>query len=48
MNGQPVRGIAGWKSGNTSGIWYDPVGSLHVAYHADEWVVLQELFEVFQ
>ncbi len=38
-----------WKEVNDeAGIWYDPVGSLHVAYHADEWTVLQELYEAFQ
>jgi FAD dependent oxidoreductase TIGR03364 len=37
-----------WKEiGNSGNIWYDPVGSLHLAYHNDEWQVLQELFEVF-
>jgi FAD dependent oxidoreductase TIGR03364 len=33
--------------GNAAGIWYDRVGSLHVATHPEEWVVLQELFDVF-
>lgn len=37
-----------WKEiGNSSRLWYDAVGSLHLAYHKDEWQVLQELFEVF-
>lgn len=31
-----------------AGIWYDKVGSLHLAYEADEWQVLQELRERFQ
>lgn len=27
---------------------YDPVGSLHLAYHDDEWQVLQELYASFR
>ena len=38
-----------WKEiGNSSDLWYDPVGSLHVAYNNEEWLVLQELFEAFK
>ena len=29
-------------------IWYDEVGSLHTAYHREEWEVLQDLTETFQ
>ena len=37
-----------WKEiADSVGIWYDEVGSLHLAYHDDEWKVLQELFEIF-
>jgi FAD dependent oxidoreductase TIGR03364 len=37
-----------WKQiADSIGLWYDEVGSLHVAYHADEWVVLQELYQSF-
>ncbi|WP_188933694.1 TIGR03364 family FAD-dependent oxidoreductase [Puia dinghuensis] len=28
--------------------WYEAAGSLHLAYHSDEWMVLQELYEVFR
>ncbi|MBL7758493.1 MAG: TIGR03364 family FAD-dependent oxidoreductase, partial [Chitinophagaceae bacterium] len=31
-----------------AGIWYDKVGSLHLAYESDEWQVLEELRERFQ
>ena len=34
--------------GNSTGLWYDPVGSLHLAYHEDEWLALQELFSFFK
>src|SRR5882724_7405761 len=38
-----------WKEVcDDAGIWYDEVGSLHLAYHADEWNVLQELNEIYQ
>jgi len=38
-----------WKEiGDESNINYDTSGSLHVAYHADEWQVLQELYEAFK
>jgi FAD dependent oxidoreductase TIGR03364 len=37
-----------WKEiGNSGNLWYDPVGSLHLAYHSEEWIVLQEIFEFF-
>ena len=43
-----IKSRDSWKEiGNSSGLWYDAVGSLHLAYHKDEWQVLQELFEVF-
>ncbi len=43
-----IRSRDCWKEiGNASNIWYDPAGSLHVAYHNDEWQVLQELYEIF-
>jgi len=29
-----------------TGLWYDPVGSLHIAYSKEEWDVLEELTDV--
>ena len=44
-----IRSRETWKEiGDSSGLWYDPVGSLHLAYHRDEWLVLQELYELFR
>jgi FAD dependent oxidoreductase TIGR03364 len=44
-----MRSRSIWQSiGDTGAFWYDPAGSLHLAYHHDEWQVLQELFENFR
>lgn len=44
-----MRSRSIWQSiGETGAFWYDPVGSLHLAYHEDEWQVLQELFTAFR
>lgn len=38
-----------WKeAANLVGISYNESGSLHTAYFKDEWVVLQELYEIFK
>ena len=38
-----------WKEVlNDAGIWFDEVGSLHLAYKKDEWDVLEELADVFR
>ena len=38
-----------WKEmGDAGAFWYDAPGSLHLAYHPDEWQVLQELYEQFR
>jgi FAD dependent oxidoreductase TIGR03364 len=43
-----LRSKSIWKTiCNDAGIWYDEVGSLHVAHHQDEWQVLKELYELF-
>ncbi|HTR30647.1 MAG TPA: TIGR03364 family FAD-dependent oxidoreductase [Puia sp.] len=31
-----------------AGFWHENAGSLHLAYHSDEWRVLQELHELFR
>lgn len=55
--GQPPGKLYEWairsrncwmQIGKTIGLWYDPVGSLHLAYHQDEWHVLNELFAFFR
>lgn len=43
-----VRSRDIWKElAEQAGIWHDPCGSMHLAYHADEWQVLQELEFLF-
>lgn len=38
-----------WKDiSDSTGMWYSESGSMHLAYHADEWQVLQELAALFQ
>lgn len=38
-----------WKeAGSTGAFWHEQAGSLHLAYHEDEWQVLQELYESFR
>jgi glycine/D-amino acid oxidase-like deaminating enzyme len=50
--GQPAGKLYEWamhsrncwmEIAKAADLWYDPVGSLHLAYHSDEWQVLQEL-----
>jgi len=43
-----IRSKQIWKEiADSIGLWYDEVGSLHLAYHDDEWEVLQELHASF-
>jgi glycine/D-amino acid oxidase-like deaminating enzyme len=43
-----VRSRMIWKEVCEEGkIWHDPIGSLHLAYYPDEWIVLQELHDIF-
>ena len=44
-----IRSRNCWKEiGDSSRLWYDPVGSLHLAYNRLEWLVIQELFVTFK
>lgn len=44
-----IRSRQIWKDISDSiGMWYDESGSIHLAYHPDEWLVLQELAELFR
>lgn len=37
-----------WKTVCTeAGIWYDEIGSVHLAHQPDEWTVMKELYETF-
>jgi len=43
-----IRSREIWKElSPRAGFWSETAGSLHLAYHADEWQVLQELAEIF-
>lgn len=44
-----IRSRELWKEIAATGAYtFDAAGSLHLAYHADEWQVLQELYEEFK
>jgi FAD dependent oxidoreductase TIGR03364 len=48
MYSRALRSRNIWKEiADTAGFWYDGCGSIHLAYHEDEWTVLQELYEAF-
>lgn len=37
-----------WKeAGDAGAFWYGATGSLHVAHEQDEWIVLQEMYQLF-
>lgn len=49
MYDRAVRSRNVWKEiAPIADFWHEPAGSLHLAYHPDEWQVLQELYEVFR
>ena len=49
MYDRAVRSRNIWKEiAPRAGFWHEAAGSLHLAYHPDEWQVLQELYEVFR
>ncbi len=48
MYDRAVRSRDIWKEvAPKAGFWHEAAGSLHLAYHPDEWQVLQELHAVF-
>jgi FAD dependent oxidoreductase TIGR03364 len=48
MYDRAVRSRNIWREiAQQDGFWAEPAGSLHLAYHPDEWLVLQELYEHF-
>lgn len=49
MYNRAIRSRNIWKTiAINTGIWYQETGSLHLAYHAEEWQVLQELENIFK
>jgi FAD dependent oxidoreductase TIGR03364 len=49
MYERAIRSRDIWKEvAPRAGFWHEAAGSLHLAYHPDEWQVLQELFEAFR
>jgi len=48
MYDRAIRSRDIWKEiASRAGFWHERAGSLHLAYHPDEWQVLQELHEAF-
>jgi FAD dependent oxidoreductase TIGR03364 len=48
MYDRAVRSRDVWKEiASRADFWHEPAGSLHLAYHPDEWLVLQELYQIF-
>ncbi|MEO6289093.1 MAG: FAD-dependent oxidoreductase, partial [Ginsengibacter sp.] len=49
MYNRAIRSRNIWAEiADEAGFWKDECGSMHLAYHQDEWQVLQELNEVFK
>ena len=49
MYDRAIRSRNIWKEiAPQAGFWHEAAGSLHLAYHPDEWEVLQELYLVFR
>jgi FAD dependent oxidoreductase TIGR03364 len=49
MYDRAVRSRDIWREiASRADFWHEPAGSLHLAYHPDEWLVLQELQAIFQ